>query len=876
MGAESAAPCGGRMGGFMAWLAAIVAFSVRRAWLVAALGLALAGVSGVYAARHFAINTNTAQLIAPDIGWRQDEIAYAKAFPQFENLIVAVLDGPSAEAVDASADALVAALGAAPELKRVWRPDSDPYLKRQGLLLLDPAQRAAALADLGAHTDVLGALAADPSVRGLMGLIGRAMERAQADEAAFERFVAPLGRMAASIEAALAGASPAQASLSWRALFDPAGAPNKTRSLVLIDPVLDFTALMPGEAATRRVRAAAAPSQEAGVTVRLTGPTPLADEEFSTVAENYELNMIGTVLAVAAILTFALRSAKTIIAVLATLAVGLAVTSALGLFFLGELNLISVAFAVLFIGLGVDFGIQFATRFREEQAAGAGVAPALRGAAAGVGFSLTLAAVSLAAGFFAFLPTQFRGVSELGFIAGVGMIVAYLATLTVLPALLALLKPAVSRAPVRTVSLAAVDRWIARRRALVLALTALVTLAGVGALVQLRFDANPMHLRSEKVESVAAYLDLSTDPDTAPHTISVLAPSLAAAETLGAAIAQAPSVARAATLGAFAPRDRAGALAAVTAAAERILPALAVAPAPAPSDAEMLAAIDRVIDMLKLAEDQGAPEPMVRFGRATQALVGATPAQRAAAQAALFFYFPAFLADARLALSPRDVGVEALPRAFQRDWITPEGAARIEVSPKGRSLDDAGLRVFAAEVRAIAPHATGAAITVLEAGKTIVRSFALAGALAFAAIFAILYVAMRSVRDVFLALGPLALAGVLTLEAAHLLGLSLDYANIIALPLMFAVGVAFHIYYLIAWRDGVADLLATSLTRAIFFSALTTGTAFGSLWLSSHPGTSGMGELLALSLAFTLLAAFIIVPAFLGPPPDQDRDGRTR
>jgi predicted RND superfamily exporter protein len=106
----------------------------------------------------------------------------------------------------------------------------------------------------------------------------------------------------------------------------------------------------------------------------------------------------------------------------------------------------------------------------------------------------------------------------------------------------------------------------------------------------------------------------------------------------------------------------------------------------------------------------------------------------------------------------------------------------------------------------------------------------------------------------------------MTLEAASLLGLPLNFANIIALPLMLAVGVAFHIYYVIAWRAGVVEMLASSLTRAIFFSALTTGAAFGSLCFSSHPGTASMGMLLTLSLFFTLFAAFIVVPAFLGPP----------
>jgi uncharacterized protein len=173
---------------------------------------------------------------------------------------------------------------------------------------------------------------------------------------------------------------------------------------------------------------------------------------------------------------------------------------------------------------------------------------------------------------------------------------------------------------------------------------------------------------------------------------------------------------------------------------------------------------------------------------------------------------------------------------------------------------------FADAVRSVAPNATGGPVTIIESGRTIVRAFIMAGLLALLAIFLILWIALRRVLDVALTLGPLVLATIMTLEAAYLVGLPLNFANIIALPLMLAVGVAFHIYYILAWRAGVADMLASSLTRAIFFSALTTGVAFGSLFFSSHPGTASMGALLALSLVFTLLAAFIVVPAFLGPP----------
>ncbi len=850
-------------------LEAMVAACLKRPWLVVALTAALTGWSIYYSARHFAINTNTAQLISPDIDWRKDEIAWQQAFPHLENLIVAAVDAPSAEAAEAAADRLVAGLAGEAHIVRVWRPDANDYLARQGLLLVDRPTLDRTLADLTGRKEFLAALAADPSLRGLMNLIAGAMERAQDNEAAFESFVAPLGRMAATIEAALKGESPQTAALSWRALFETE-APNAgdLRRIVLIEPRLDFGALEPGAAASGAVRSfARAAFAGTGATLRLTGPTPLADEEFSTVAENYEINMIGTILAVTAILVLALRSAKLIFAVLATLLAGLAITSWLGLFLIGTLNLISVAFAVLFIGLGVDFGIQFTTRYRQERAEGVDVRAALIGATHGIGYSLTLAAVSLVAGFFSFLPTEFRGVSELGFIAGLGMIVAFLATLTFLPALIVLLKPGAEKRAVETAALAKVDAWIARHRAPVLIATALVTLAGVPALMKLRFDSNPMHLRSEKVESVATFNDLSKDPRTAPNTISILAPSLEDAKKLATRLEKVPTVDRAITLASFVPEDAAEKIAAVRKAAETLAPALEAKPRAAPSDEENRKAIDNVVDMLKIAEEQGAPAPMVRFARATEDLMKAAPAQRAAAQAALFLHFPALIGQLRLALSPQAAGLDAVPADVRRDWLTADGRARVEVTPKGDSSRDAALQTFAREVRAVAPHATGAPITIYEAGATIVRSFALAGALAFVAIFAILYVAMRSIRDVLLALGPLVLAGVMTLEAAQLIGMSLDYANIIALPLMFGVGVAFHIYYLIAWRRGVVDMLASSLTRAIFFSALTTGTAFGSLWLSSHPGTSGMGKLLALSLFFTLLAAFIIVPAFLGPPP---------
>jgi predicted RND superfamily exporter protein len=165
------------------------------------------------------------------------------------------------------------------------------------------------------------------------------------------------------------------------------------------------------------------------------------------------------------------------------------------------------------------------------------------------------------------------------------------------------------------------------------------------------------------------------------------------------------------------------------------------------------------------------------------------------------------------------------------------------------------LRRFVTAVFSIAPNATGPAVLLYDAGQTMIHAFILAGIFALSAITVLLLIALRRVGDVLLTLVPLLVAGAVTLELRVVFGLPLNFANIIALPLLLGVGVAFKIYYIMAWRAGKTNLLQSSLTRAVIFSAMTTATAFGSLWLSENPGTSSMGKMMALALLCTMAAA---------------------
>ena len=186
--------------------------------------------------------------------------------------------------------------------------------------------------------------------------------------------------------------------------------------------------------------------------------------------------------------------------------------------------------------------------------------------------------------------------------------------------------------------------------------------------------------------------------------------------------------------------------------------------------------------------------------------------------------------------------------------------------PKGELSDTNVLRKFATVILAAEPSATGPAISYYESGETVTRAFIEAGILALASIAVLLFIALRRVTDVLLTLVPLLLAGAVTLEVCVMTGMALNFANIIALPLLLGVGVAFKIYYTMAWRAGKIGLLQSTLTRAVIFSAMTNAIAFGSMAISRYPGMASMGKLMALALFCTLAAAMLFQPVLMGRP----------
>jgi hopanoid biosynthesis associated RND transporter like protein HpnN len=853
---------------------AIVMACARHKFLVVSLALLLTLASGWYAANNFAINTNTDDFISASVPWRQNEIAYDKAFPDQNNQIIVVVDGQTPELAQAAARDLTAKLDGHPNLfKSVLQPDGGPFFAQNGLLFQSTEQVQQAIGGLERARPVLGIIASDPSLRGVFDGFGFLAKGVLNKQGTLDQYKEPITSMNEALADILAGKP---GFFSWQKLLAQGAEPSarETRKFIQISPVLDYSALEPGEAPTSFIRQAAADlnlNPAHGVNVRITGQVPISDAEFATVSEGFGVNGAITGVIVLLIIYSALKSLKIVGAVFVTVIAGLAVTFAAGLLLVHTLNVISIAFAVLFVGIGVDFGIQFSVRYRAERYDCPDFFDALHMAAAKVGRPLALAAVATMAGFYAFLPTTYRGVSELGEIAGTGMLIAFLAAITLLPALLTIIKPAAEREPVGYKFLAPVDDFIERHRYVIVIGTLALAIAATPLLRGLRFDFNPLNLDSQSTEAVSTLLDLMKDPQTDTQTISVLEPNLAAADATAQKLAKLPDVARVTTLSNLVPEDQQRKLQMIArgnAALGSVLnPA---APLDPPTDAESIDSIRRTAALFKKAagDTQGAgADAARRFATLASQLADAAPAVRQRAADVFIPPLKVTVQTIRDSLKATPVSLDTIPAGLKGLYVSrTTGQARVEAAPKGDPNDNANMIEFAREVQAVAPKATGQPVAIQEAGKTVKEAFIEAGIIAIASIFVILWIVLRRVGDVLLTLVPLLLAGLVTLEITVLLKMPLNFANIIALPLLLGLGVAFKIYFVMAWRAGTKKLLQSSLTRAVFWSALTTATAFGSLWASHHPGTSSMGKLMALSLVCTLCAAILFQPALMGPP----------
>ena len=720
----------------------------------------------------------------------------------------------------------------------------------------------------------LGQLVADPSARGLfaaLSLIGLGLQHGQAD---LTGFTASLQAFHSTLASVIAG-SPAP--LSWQSLLSGSLVQKAGRyRFVLIQPKLDYAALAPGGAATDDLRAIAAKLEfvaEGRARVRVTGSVALADEEFATVAQGAVTGLIGSFVLISLWLFLAVRSFRLIVPMLLTLILGLILTTGFAALAVGTLNLVSVAFAVLFVGIAVDFAIQFSVRFRDMRLGFEAVGQALEQTARRVGIQILVAAIATSAGFLAFVPTSFSGVAQLGLIAGVGMLVAFTCTVTFLPAMITLLKPRAELGEIGFAQLRPLDRGIAHSHRVILGIFAILAILGAAGVPFLRFDADPLHTKNPSTEAMTTLRDLMADPITTPYSIDVLEPDLTQAAATAVRAAKLPLVAGTLTLQSLVPENQPPKLALIADAASILASTLSDRTPPAvinPDDLR-LATRTAATELTQVTAKLPPDSPIAQVAADLRQLQSEPDSVLTEANVALTRFLPMQLNRLRVALAARPVTIQSIPSNIARDWLLPDGRARVQITPKQEASGGPGLNAFVNQVTAVIPEAGGSAVTIIETSRTIISAFRNAAIAAVLMIAIILFATLRRLLDVTLVLAPLLLSALLTVAVCIVLPLPLNFANIIALPLLLGVGVSFNIYFVMNWRVGEHSRLASATARAVIFSALTTGTAFGSLALSRHPGTASMGVLLLISLGCTLLASLIFVPALLASlrPPSQ-------
>jgi len=866
----------------------------RHARLVVAGTAALTLVLAWYAATHLGVNTDHKRLLASDLPFQKAAADFARHFPALDDSLLIVVDGETPERTREATRLLAGRLHDAPAVfKDVYVPGSGEFFERSGLLYRTPDELEQFTDHLARMQPVLAELTRDGSIANLAHLVRLGLDEAHKTGTGFDEWRVALDQIG---KATVQAFQDYPVAMSWESLMLQGSALELSkRQVIIAEPVLEFGSLLPARHAITAVRVAAADlglDPAHGVTVRITGNPALNYEEMFRLAWDVGYSSIYTFVLVIVLLFVAFRSTRLVTAAALTLIAGLVWTAAFAAAAVGNLNLISVAFAVLFIGLGIEFSIHIGMHFAERLGQGVAANEALRRAVAYAGTSLVTCAVTTAIGFFAFVPTVIRGIAELGLITGIGMFIILAQSFTVFPALVTLLLPTRAQRRLRPAFRLrlAPPAAVHSRPGAVLLVTGGLALVSLLLLPRLWFDSNVVKMRDPSSESVQAFNDLLAQSRTSPWSIDVSASDLPAAAALAERFRRLDVVERAVTLNDYVPPEQEEKRAILADAALLLdAPRTTATAGTAMPVAEQVAALRELRDVLGapwLREHRSplAASALLLRERLGMFLARVEAGERpetalAELQDILLGTLPAQVARLQRALSPPPVRVEDLPPDLARRMLARDGHARVQIFPRENLADHAALARFVDAVRAIEPSATGVAVNLLEFGRATAGALVEALGIAFVATALALWLLWRSAVDCGLGLSPLVLASALLCGIMVAFDLPFNFTNSIVLPLLFGIGADFSTHLVQRTRynlAGATDVLDTTSARAVFYSAATTIASFGSLAFSTHRGIASMGTLLALGMLIALACNLIVLPALLELMPRRRSAAKTK
>lgn len=816
----------------------------HRLWVLLAYLPILAGCIYLSATR-LGINTDTTDMISDRLSFHKAWKDYKNEFPQLADTIIVRVHSEDSQETNQAADWLERSISKNPtEFESVIRLNGGEFFKNHALLFLEKDDLKNKLSDFRPLLPLLQNFQKQPTADGFFRLLPYIARNPESSV-----FFNDLQESLKSSEK----------KINFEKYFADSQS-SKTQYLE-IKPKLNFDALLPAEAAILKldeIRASYHGSSE----IQVTGAAALSYEELKSVSEGAGISGGLSFLLVAFILFFALRNFNLIGLTLTNLVVGLVMTAGFAALAVGHLNMISIAFAVLFIGLGVDFSVHLCLRYREAVFEGMESAQALLVSMKQVGSSLVLCSLTTAAGFYAFIPTDYLGVSELGLISGTGMFVNLIVHVTLFPALLSFF-PIRKSTELKELS-GSVGGFISdfayRHASAVRWVAGLSFVLMTPALFYIDFDSNPLNLQNQNTEAFKTYRQLMKESETSPWTIKVVTKSQEEESDLVQRLEALPEVSMVLHLDSLVPDEQKEKLSLLEGYSLKELDNEII-------DYSLNTAVKkRSVDGLRAiasqSKDKTQKEALLRFSEfLAKTELTENQIQPVLERARLFY------SDMWSAFSPSQINQENLPEEWRQRFISKNGFRKIEVFPTKDLMSIEAMREFSEAVLKIAPQATDDPVTLPLSGDAVVRSFLVAAFIAFFLIVGLVIFMTRSIKDSFLVLVPIFYSSVLLKAIMLMLGMSFNFPNIVVLPLLLGIGVDSGVHIIHRFRSGGA--LSGSTQRAVFFSALTTICSFGTLSISTHRGTASMGLLLTIGTIVVMLATLIILPALLKRPEVQ-------